>query len=193
MSASSSRKASKSDFESFAPPQMNGTLPSSSYSKSFLFSNLISNLENPFDFSRMKRELPNMPPAPYTNSLPNNFVPLDNRYLMTNGQMNGPSTSFQDANLHMDENELEEWKPPVSLFELSNSISQESRIFEAGLILKRTMQLRSPGLIKERHVQRSVSLHVYLINVDTNLEQNRSFSKCNVRLGNDRLAQRTCN
>ncbi|KAI6177154.1 Rap guanine nucleotide exchange factor 1 [Aphelenchoides bicaudatus] len=153
MSASSSRKASKNDFDTFAPPQMNGTLPSSNYKHSF-------------DFSRMKRELPSVAQAQYTNNVPNNYIPAtdNNHYVLANGQMNGPSTStYHSANLHqtIDNHEAEEWTPPVNLFELSNSISQESRVYEAGLILKRTMQLRSSGLIKERHVQRSNKIEVF--------------------------------
>jgi hypothetical protein len=73
--------------------------------------------------------------------------PLEKLYPIMNGQTD----------------ELEEWKPPANLFELSNSISLESRVYEAGLILKRAMQIRSPHLIKERRVQRSVCLKNFFI------------------------------
>lgn len=52
----------------------------------------------------------------------------------------------------------------TNLFSLSNSIALESRVFEAALILKRTMQLRSPWIITEREAQRGVqSLNVVWI------------------------------
>lgn len=78
---------------------------------------------------------------------------------MLNGHLNGPSHPIHAPNLHstVEQNEIEDWKPPTNLFELSNSLSLESRIYEAGLIIKRAMQIRSPTMIKERHVQRSVS------------------------------------
>uniref|UniRef100_A0A7E4V9N5 Rap-GAP domain-containing protein n=1 Tax=Panagrellus redivivus TaxID=6233 RepID=A0A7E4V9N5_PANRE len=45
---------------------------------------------------------------------------------------------------------------PANLFELSNSVSVESRIHEAGLILKRIMQMRAPALVRDRQAQRVV-------------------------------------
>uniref|UniRef100_A0AC34FDL1 Uncharacterized protein n=1 Tax=Panagrolaimus sp. ES5 TaxID=591445 RepID=A0AC34FDL1_9BILA len=49
-----------------------------------------------------------------------------------------------------------EWNTPANLFELTNTVSLESRILEAGLIIKRTMQLRAAGLVRDRQAQRMV-------------------------------------
>ncbi|EJW78076.1 hypothetical protein WUBG_11015, partial [Wuchereria bancrofti] len=48
-----------------------------------------------------------------------------------------------------------DWNSPSSYFELNNSASLESRIYEAGYILKQTMELRDPHLIRDRrgHLQ----------------------------------------
>lgn len=129
---------------------MNGTLPL--YSRCTSIVPPITPLpENSFDFSKIKRELPQMPSSCANNLSSNSFLP------MADGQLNGPPTAFRELDLHptIESNDVEEWKP-VNLFELSNSLSLEARVYEAGLVLKRTMQLRSPGLIKERHIQRSV-------------------------------------
>uniref|UniRef100_A0AC34QSZ1 Rap guanine nucleotide exchange factor 4 n=1 Tax=Panagrolaimus sp. JU765 TaxID=591449 RepID=A0AC34QSZ1_9BILA len=48
-----------------------------------------------------------------------------------------------------------EWNPG-NLFEITNSVSFESRIHEAGLIIKRTMQTQCPQLIRDRQAQRVV-------------------------------------
>jgi CRP-like cAMP-binding protein len=49
-----------------------------------------------------------------------------------------------------------EWNTPANLFELTNTMTLETRINEAGLIIKRTMQLRAPGLVRDRQAQRMV-------------------------------------
>lgn len=51
----------------------------------------------------------------------------------------------------------DDWEAPANLFELSNSLSLEARIQEAGLVLKRAMHYSAPGLFRERHVRRGVS------------------------------------
>uniref|UniRef100_A0A0R3RJE1 Uncharacterized protein n=1 Tax=Elaeophora elaphi TaxID=1147741 RepID=A0A0R3RJE1_9BILA len=54
------------------------------------------------------------------------------------------------------DNEAEcNWNSPSSYFELNNSTSLESRIYEAGYILKQTMELHDPHLISDRrgHLQ----------------------------------------
>ncbi|EJD75124.1 rap guanine nucleotide exchange factor 1 [Loa loa] len=43
-----------------------------------------------------------------------------------------------------------DWNSPSSYFELNNSASLQSRIYEAGYILKRTMELRDPNLVSDR-------------------------------------------
>ncbi|KAK6101272.1 RasGEF domain family protein [Brugia pahangi] len=52
-----------------------------------------------------------------------------------------------------------DWNSPSSYFELNNSASLESRIYEAGHILKQTMELRDPHLIRDRrgHLQSFLS------------------------------------
>ncbi|VDO30942.1 unnamed protein product [Onchocerca flexuosa] len=57
--------------------------------------------------------------------------------------------------INIDNEAPHDWDSPSSYFELNNSTSLDSRIHEAGYILKQTMELRDPRLISDRkgHLQ----------------------------------------
>ncbi|KAK0418615.1 hypothetical protein QR680_013671 [Steinernema hermaphroditum] len=48
------------------------------------------------------------------------------------------------------------WNAPHGVFELSNSLSFESRVTEAGIILKRTMLYRAPMMMKDRKCNQQI-------------------------------------
>ncbi|VDK66324.1 unnamed protein product [Gongylonema pulchrum] len=59
------------------------------------------------------------------------------------------------ATIGIDDEARCDWDSPSSFVELNNSISLESRVYDAGLLLMKTMQLRASGLIRDRrgHLQ----------------------------------------
>ncbi|CAD5221809.1 unnamed protein product [Bursaphelenchus xylophilus] len=97
------------------------------------------------------------PPPPALNSSINPYnlngmaSELPEPTIKSNGVLHSKSIPFVPSN----------WEPPVNLFELSTSLSLDSRIMEAGLMLKRAMYYRAPNLIRERNLRRGDKTEVF--------------------------------
>ncbi|KAI6235374.1 Rap guanine nucleotide exchange factor 1 [Aphelenchoides besseyi] len=136
-----SQPTNTSTVPSKPPLKMNGCLPN----------------EAPFEFATLRRELPEMPStsqAPYRKTRSSNER-LSSQILPLNGKITSPRYEKSE------DPAISDWKPPVNLFELSNTLSIDSRIYEAGLVLKRAMQIRAPSLIRERLAQRGDQVEVF--------------------------------
>ncbi|VDM96473.1 unnamed protein product [Thelazia callipaeda] len=66
--------------------------------------------------------------------------------MVNNVHYKSDATTF----VNVDSEEQNDWNSPSSYFELNKSVSVESRINEAALLLKQTMELQAPHLICDR-------------------------------------------